>query len=350
MTGIERLKTRYGETAAALVTGTLGAVLFDWIGFPAPFLTGPAVAVAVAILFGVNLSIPLTLRNACFLTLGLSIGSSVTPEVLAGARTWLISFSSLTLTLIVSLMACSALLVRLFGFDRLTSLLSAAPGHLSYVLSLSLERNADVSRVAVVQAMRVFFLTLLVPVLLTLWGIEGTSALPAAAPMAPALIAMLYLAAAGTAWLLMRLRMPAAWLLGGMMISAIGHATELSPGLLPAWLTLAAFVIMGTLIGARFKGQSLAELRRNVFAGLCMTLLACAIAAVGALIVARALSMSPAVLLIAFAPGGVEVMSAMAVQIGLEPAFVAAHHVFRLLILTLLIPFFAGQALRTNRE
>lgn len=350
MTGTDNRNARYGESAAALATGALGAAIFYWVGFPAPFLTGPAVVVALAILLGWNLSIPLSLRNACFLTLGLSIGSSVTPEVLATANTWLQSFVGLTLTLVASIIACSALLGRFFGFDRMSSLLSAAPGHLSYVLSLSLDRKADVPRVAVVQTMRVFFLTLLVPVLLTLWGIEGASVMPVVAPMAPALMVTLYAFSAGMALLLMRLHLPAAWLLGGMLVSAIGHATDLSPGLLPAWLTLGAFVVMGTLIGTRFKGQSLADLRRNLFAGLCMTLLACAIAAVGALIVAEVLSMSPAVLLIAFAPGGVEVMSAMAVQIGLEPAFVASHHVFRLLILTALIPFFVGQALRQAKD
>jgi uncharacterized membrane protein AbrB (regulator of aidB expression) len=41
---------------------------------------------------------------------------------------------------------------------------------------------------------------------------------------------------------------------------------------------------------------------------------------------------------LAFAPGGVEVMAAIAVETGLEPAFVAAHHVFRLIVLTVLVP------------
>jgi membrane AbrB-like protein len=350
MTGIDSCNAHHGETAAALATGALGAAIFYWVGFPAPFLTGPAVLVALAILLGWNLSIPVSLRNVCFLTLGLSIGSSVTPDVLTTASTWLKSLIGLTMTLIASIIACSALLGRFFGFDRMSSLLSAAPGHLSYVLSLSLDRKADVPRVAVVQTMRVFFLTLLVPVLLTLWGIEGEPVMPIVASMSPTLMAMLYVLSAGMALLLMRLHLPAAWLLGGMLVSVVGHATGLSPGLLPTWLPLVAFVVMGTLIGTRFKGQSLADLRQNLFAGLCMTLLACAIAAAGALIVAEVLSMSPAVLLIAFAPGGVEVMSAMAVQIGLEPAFVAAHHVFRLLILTLLIPFFVAQALRRAKD
>jgi uncharacterized membrane protein AbrB (regulator of aidB expression) len=54
--------------------------------------------------------------------------------------------------------------------------------------------------------------------------------------------------------------------------------------------------------------------------------------------VAQVIDLPFAVFLLAFAPGGVEVMAAMAVQLALEPAFVAAHHVLRLLVLTVLIP------------
>lgn len=103
---------------------------------------------------------------------------------------------------------------------------------------------------------------------------------------------------------------------------------------------------MGILIGTRFCGQRLADLRRNLKAGLGVTTIACAVAAAGALVAAELLEMSPALLLISFAPGGVEVMAAMAVQLGLEPAFVAAHHVFRLLILAVLIPILVARARR----
>jgi hypothetical protein len=54
--------------------------------------------------------------------------------------------------------------------------------------------------------------------------------------------------------------------------------------------------------------------------------------------VAAAIGLTPTLLIVAYAPGGVEAMAAIAVQLGLAPAFVAAHHVARLLVLTLLVP------------
>jgi uncharacterized membrane protein AbrB (regulator of aidB expression) len=62
------------------------------------------------------------------------------------------------------------------------------------------------------------------------------------------------------------------------------------------------------------------------------------VAALGAIIAAELIGLPPAALLLAFAPGGVEIMAALAVSTGLEPALVAAHHVARLLILSVAVP------------
>ena len=45
-------------------------------------------------------------------------------------------------------------------------------------------------------------------------------------------------------------------------------------------------------------------------------------------------------ILIAFAPGGLETMAAMSVILGIDPTFVASHHVARLLMLTAIVPIF----------
>jgi uncharacterized membrane protein AbrB (regulator of aidB expression) len=51
------------------------------------------------------------------------------------------------------------------------------------------------------------------------------------------------------------------------------------------------------------------------------------------------MGVNPAILIVAFAPGGVEAMAAIALSLGYEPTFVAAHHVFRLFLLSFLMPY-----------
>ena len=328
---------------AALLTvaiGGAGAALFHLIGFPAALLTGSASFVTLATLLGLQVVIPTPLRDAVFVVLGVQIGSTVTPEVLDAALTWPVSLAVLALTLFLIMQFLPGILMRLFGMDRLTALLAAAPGHLSYVLGLSTDLSADVPRVALVQSVRVLLLTLLVPVLISLWGVEGTSFLQVQQTGPLWTLAVIFVIALAVGLLFKRWNIPAALLLGAMTVSAIAHGGALTTGTVPGWLTTAAFICMGSLIGTRFSGVTLAQLRGAIAAGIATTLIACGMAAVGAWITAAIIGLSPAALLLAFAPGGVEVMAAIAVKTGLEPALVAAHHVFRLIILSVLLPVF----------
>lgn len=337
------IDTDWKEALPTLGVGLAGAALFWASGFPAAVLTGPAAAVSLATILGLRTAIPARLRDGVFLTIGITIGSTVTPEVIATAMAWPLSLFVLTVSLFLTLIVAQRLLIRGFGYGRMTALLSAAPGHLSYVLSMSTAVDADVRRVALVQTVRVLLLTLLVPVLISLWGVKGTAQLMDTGTIAPIALALTFVLAVVAGLLLKRLGMPAPLLIGAMAVSAIGHGANYTPGTIPPWLTAAAFVCMGSLIGTRFRGFSHRQIGSALAAGLVMTLIACAFAALGAGLAARLVGLPPAALLLAFAPGGVEIMAALAVETGLEPAFVAAHHVFRLLVLGVFIPFLVSR-------
>ncbi|MBB5514504.1 hypothetical protein FHS89_000502 [Rubricella aquisinus] len=341
MTAIE---TMWRETVPTLLIGAAGAALFWLIGFPVAVLTGPAVAVSVASLLGLRMSLPPLLRDTVFLVLGVQIGSTVTPEVISTALTWPLSLAVLSVSLIFVLLIGKAVLMRGFGYDRMTALLAATPGHLSYVLGLSAEVRADVPKLALVQTMRVLMLTVCVPVLIAFWGVEGTATLADQQTILPLTLLMVFPVALALGLVFKRLGIPAPILLGAMFVSAVGHGADLTPGVMPSWLTLTAFVAMGTLIGTRFHGIERKGLGQAFLAGIVTTVVACLVAAVGAWLAAGLVGLPPAVLLLAFAPGGVEVMAAIAVETGLEPAFVAAHHVFRLIVLSLLLPLIIVRA------
>jgi membrane AbrB-like protein len=139
------------------------------------------------------------------------------------------------------------------------------------------------------------------------------------------------------------LRMPAAFLIGAMLVSTLAHLTGLVEGMVPAWLSIPSFVIMGVMIGTRFSGVRLRDLARYAGAGLMTTCIAVAIAGVAAYFASWLTGLPLAPMLVAFAPGGVETMAAIALLINADPAFVAAHHVMRLFILTGLVPIFLGR-------
>ena len=169
--------------------------------------------------------------------------------------------------------------------------------------------------------------------------------LPEAAPQ-PAeildgrlLIAVLALAGA-VGWLFKLAKFPAAFLLGAMAVSAVLHGAEIVTAAVPPWMTIAAFIALGSMIGTRFSGTTFAELKRSMAAGVFVTIASVAIAALFALLAAYLTGFPVPSVLIAFAPGGLETMVAMSVLLGSDPTFVAAHHVARLLMLTMIIPLF----------
>ena len=137
---------------------------------------------------------------------------------------------------------------------------------------------------------------------------------------------------------LQRIKFPAAFLLGGMVASTLVHVSGVVEGQVPNWLAILAFTVMGSIIGTRFSNVTLDQLRRAAGAGVAAMSVASTMAVSGGVLAAWLLDMPLAQLLIAFAPGGLEAMAAMAIIMDVDTTFVAAQHVFRLFLLTFLAP------------
>lgn len=331
------------RTLLALIIGAFGAGFAYAVGFPAPFLTGPAILVSLAGLTGLRLEVPKWLAQLCFVVIGLSIGAGVSPEVLVSARQWPASFLLLAVALYAILSLSGLALRRFFGYDRMTALLASSPGHLSYVLGLSADINADIRLITLVQSMRLLFLTLIVPVAISFVGTPPADGLPLVQETPPVPLLVMFGLSIALGLVLMRLHVPAALLIGGMIVSTAAYLSGTVSGAIPSWLVIPAFLIMGTLIGTRFSGVTLQMLRSTFWAGLTSTAISSAVAAFFAILVAIWLGLPVGQLLVAFMPGGVEAMIAMAVLLDADPTFVAAHHIARLFILTALVPLMIGR-------
>lgn len=327
------------ETLTMLALATGGAGLALWLGLPVPFLIGPAIAVAVATLAGVSLDFPTRLRAATFVVLGVSMGAGVTPEALATAAAWPFSLVVLALAMALILIGGAWLLVRVLRVEPMTALMMAMPGHLSFVMSLSESLGRDLPRIATVQALRVFVLMLIVPIAAPLLSTGPVPTLPPLPPAMPLTLLAPVLAGATLLGLLFnRLNVPAGLILGGLGLSAGLHGSGLVSGGVPQWLGIPALALLGALLGTRFRGLTPAVLRAASGAGLLLTSLAMGIALVAAALVSALFGLPFLDALIAFAPGGLESMMVLALLLGADPAYVALHHVFRLIFLSALLP------------
>ncbi len=331
-------------TVLTLAVAALGAGIAWALSAPIYMLLGPAVAVSMAGLAGLRTGIDLRLRDTCFLILGIAVGGGFDQDALGAMLRWPLAFIFMALVLWLILIVCRTLLRRFFGFDGRSALLAAAPGHLSFVIAVAADSGLDVPRVSIVQSVRLLALTLVVPFVALAMGIEVSANIaPQGQAMPLPQLVVLALLAYVTGRVFARLSVPAPLLLGALVVSALGHLTGWAPGVLPSWLTLPAYLVLGALIGTRFSGVTLELLMRGLGAGLMITGVAVALAAVGSLPVAWALGMPLAHVLVAFAPGGLETMIAMGAVMGVVPGFVAACHIARLLVLTFLLPVMLGR-------
>lgn len=331
-----------GWVLLTAVIAAAGGGLLAAAGWPAAWLMGAMVATATAALAGLPVGLPPTLRDGAFVLLGISMGSSVTPESLVAMRSWPGSIALLVASIAATIFVSAGYLERVQGWDKTTARFAAMPGAFASIAVIAATSSADLPRVIFAQSLRVFTLVALMPPVLAFAnGGTGTSPMYGPAPEVNSLPEALAVFAASSllAIVLAKLRVPAGTLLGAMIASATLHASGLVHGRFPPPLVILGFVATGAVIGARFRGTTLATIARTAPGAVVSILLALVVSAAFAAVGAWVLNLPFGQLWLAYAPGGVEAMAAMALVLNLEPAFVGAHHILRILGLNLISPF-----------
>ncbi len=320
-----------------MLLGFLGAFTATWAGLPAAPLVGACLVVAIASFCKLTTDVPVGLRNIAFAVIGSSLGSGITKEALAQSLHWPISLLALAVAVILIIMLGSWLLIRFFLFSPETAVLATAPGAISYILSYALNGCGDIRAIMVIQNIRIVLVATLLPFVINQLGFApGHVTVPESSSFSATLVVIGITLLIGT--LVRRWRIPASFLLAGMLVSGIGHYLDVVTGRPPYLLLFVGFTITGTMVGARFGSITRSDFRRQFFSSLCVASLACGLAAIFAYTVSAWLNIPYGQTFVAFAPGGIEVMAAMAIALGYDPAFVAIHHLFRTVLLFILVP------------
>jgi uncharacterized protein len=336
------------ETLMTLAVGGVGALVFWWLNAPVYMLLGPVIAVSLLGLGGVRTSVDPRLRDACFVVLGIAVGAGFNHDAVNAMVRWPLAFVFMTGVIWGIMAVCRWMLSRHFGFDARSALLASAPGHLSFVMAIASDGGSDVARISITQSVRLLALTIVVPFAALAMGVDMTGSIaPPGAGMGILSIVLLVAGAVVVGLIFSKLSVPAPLLMGAMVVSAIAHLTQLETGVLPGWLTLIAYLVLGSLIGTRFSGMTPARFASGLGAGLAITGVAMGLAGLGAVPVAWALGMPLGHVLVAFAPGGLETMIALGAVLAVVPGFVAACHIMRLVVLSVMLP---AMLARLNRQ
>src|ERR1700687_3744347 len=332
-----RIKTL--NVLETLVIGAAGGALFLWAHLPGGLISGAMISVGIAAIAGRPLSVPPILTQTVLVLLGISLGSLVSRQLLQHMSAYPLTIRLLALATSSSPFGSSFYLQRCHGWDQTSAFLAGSPGALSQIIVLAAEKGADVPAIAVVQTMRVIILTAALPLLLALPGSPPPSLPIAAATIASPLELIELIAAAMAAALLLRLiKFPASWMFGAMIGSSVLHGTGLIEGGLPPWVRAVALVGIGALIGSRFARMNTRTLLSHVNAALGSFAIAVTISAVFVAVIALTTHVRFADVIVAFAPGAMDAMLAVALTLHIDPIFVGAHHLSRFVFVTITTP------------
>jgi membrane AbrB-like protein len=273
--------------------------------------------------------------------LGIMLGAAFTPDALERAYLWLGSITALLAYVAVVAVSIALTLHRTFGFERTTAYFSASPGGFSAMVLLGGAMGGDERTIALMHSVRLLLTVLIIPFWFRLF--QGYEPAPMSALGLDAgitvsdTIILIILALAGL-YGGRALRLPAAYLVGPLLLSAGAHLSGLTETTPPGVLVATAQVVIGTAIGCRFTGVPVRRVLKILLLGAASTLFMLATAAVLAAILAEVTGLPFEALILALSPGGVAEMSLISLSMGIDTAFVTTHHVIRIMFLVVLAP------------
>ena len=328
--------------AMALALGGAGGWIASLLNLPLAWMIGAMLATTLGSAGGLPLAMSLRVRAVMVAVLGVMLGSGFTPEILARMAEWSLSLAALALYAATAGGAAWFYFHRICGYDRVTSYFAAMPGGLSEMTIVGTEMGGDTRIISLSHSARLLLVVLLLP-----FGFQFVLGYDPAAKPAVGLplvemsgTDLAVLAACGVVGFFgaKAVKLPAAPIVGPMILSAAVHLTGWSEARPPFELVAAAQVVVGSAIGCRFAGATLRLVVRAVAASLGSTAILLAVNVVFAAALHTTVGLSATALMLAYAPGGLAEMSLIAIAIGTDAAFVATHHIVRIFLIVVFAP------------
>ena len=329
--------------AATFALGAAGGTVALLAGVPLGMLIGALVTVAIAAASGVKLlgepvAVPQGWRYLLVPVIGIAIGATFPPDFADQAARWWLSL--LALFAFVPLAHLLGYLVyrRMGGIEPRTAFFAAMPGGFIEALDMGEKAGAQMPLLITLQFLRLILCIVLIPLAFAVAFNQsvgsGSGLERPGADLPIGLWDFLILLGCGVFgwWGAARLRMPAAVLAGPLLLSAAVHVTGLTQATPPDWAILVTQWVVGSSLGARFSG-----FRGNL---LWLSLRLSAVYVAAALLLAAAIAAliggpvgepKPAVIL-AFAPGGINEMSLVALSLQMSTVYVTIHHLVRIVL------------------
>lgn len=347
----KHLSHPHARRALTFGLAAAGTALFWALGLPLPFLFGPMTFCLAGALAHLPLKGFGQISVAARTILGVAVGASITPEVVAHLPRMALSVALIPIFIAVIAAIGVPFFRKLWGFDAPTAYYAAMPGGLQDMVIFGTEAGGNPRALSLIHATRVLIIVTLAPFILShFYGAALTN--PIGAPVAdlPWSELLIMVAAAIIGWKGgERLGLFGASILGPMIVTAALSLSGVVHFRPPSEAILTAQFFIGCGIGVHFLGVTWRELTRVVAAGVAYVLVLAVLAAgFSGLVTALGLG-DPVPAFLAFAPGGQAEMTVLAIVTGADLGFVITHHLTRIVIVIVGAPVMAGLIARRRK-
>ena len=360
MTNAWQQKWRARTTPRALVRLVLGLAIGAVGGFvaqhfhvPLAWMLGPLFFCMAASLARLPAEVPMWMRANFMVPIGLFLGESFDGLTAQAVLQWPVSMTGAVLYMPVATVLAYWYYRAAARQTPVTALCSSIPGGLNAIVAIADSLGADERNVALAQSLRIAIVVVMAPAVA--FGLMGY-AVPAADPHAalPLIslpdLTLLLAVSVGLMWALRNSGIPILGLVCPLAASAVLRMTGVIEGVLPHWLVEIGLLVLGASVGGRFAGVPAARLARFGVLTLGGTAILMGVAA-GLAVAVSAITGQPLIaLLLAYAPGGVAEMSLIALAIDADPAFVAVHHVVRIIFVLIVVPLLIARFGRDSKR
>ncbi len=316
------------------------ALVADYFSLPLAWFLGPMIATSLGALMGLKIKIPRLILSSILIVLGLYIGNYIDKELFAKIHEWALTSIIMLIYIILSILVVSIYLQKFSGYEKKTSIFSAAPGALGPLMILAEDQKTDLSHVATAHLIRLIIIVTVFPFIVNSYYDENFLTLEQEIfkDQNNIHLALLILSSIVLILIFDKLKIPAALLAGTLVASGLLQITEIASYQISPKIVDYCLLILGASVGCRFADKTFNEVAKNTFHSFIATFLLVALGLLAAFAASLIIDKNFFTLLLSYCPGGIYEVAVIAIFFNLDPEFVSFHHIIRLLMILFVVP------------
>ena len=330
------------EFALVIIVSIPAALIADYFSIPLAWFLGPMLVTSVMSLLGFKTKMPKLILSLILIFLGLYIGNYIDKSLFSQIHQWLWTSLIMFAYIIVSVLLVSKYLQKFSGYNKKTSLFSAAPGALGPLLILAENEKSDLSQVATSHLIRLIIIITVFPFFVQSFYGPGIGNINESIVESQNILDLLVLISLSLIliYLFDKFRLPAALLSGTLIASGFLQITEIASYKFSPDIINYCLLILGSSVGCRFANKTFNDIAKNVLHSFVATFLLVLLGILAAFAAGFFIDQNFFTLLLSYCPGGIYEVAVIAIYFNLDPEFVSFHHIIRLLIILFVVPLF----------